>query len=410
MFRTTTPERHKTDMDTTLVPAHVPAELVRDFDYVDLRHENDVYLHYKTLHDGPDIFYTPHYGGHWVVTRHEDMENILSNAKDFSNRHTTLPKQPVQILVSESDGPIHGDYRRLVQPFFSPKAVEALEQQIRALTIDLINDFHAAGECEFTQDFALKMPIHIAMKLLDLPMEDTPFMLSVAQAALHSVDMQKKVEAYGQIFQYLAEKILPERKKNPGNDIISAIIHGKVEGGRATTDDEVLGISLALIAGALDTVPNMLSFMTLFLARNPAHRQQLIEDPSLIPDAMEEMIRRHHLGNFTRVVIRDMDYKGLQFKAGDIVMSPTTLAGIDDRRYPDPMTVDFGRPDKKHLAFGRGPHSCIGVMLARSELRVFLSEWMKRIPHFEIKSGGQPVAKAAAVNHVLYLPLTWNVA
>lgn len=396
-------------MNSFSVPAHVPSDRVRDFDYADLQGANDVYLHYKKLHDGPDIFYTPHYGGHWVVTRQDDMEKILANAAEFSNRHTTLPKQPVQILVSESDGPIHSDYRKLVQPFFFPKSVEALEQKVRDLTISLIDGFYAKGECEFTQDFALKMPVHITMSILDLPLEDAPFMISVADAALHSVDIQKKVEAYGQIFYYLAEKILPARKAKPGQDIISAIIHGKVDGGRATTDEETLGIVTALIAGGLDTVPSMLSFMTLFLARNPAHRQQLVDDPSLIPQAMEEMIRRHHLGNFTRVVVRDMEYKGLPFRAGDIVMSPTTLAGIDDQFYPDPLTVDFARADKKHLAFGRGPHSCIGVMLARSELRVFISEWMKRIPHFEIKAGEEPVVKAAAVNHVLYLPLTWRV-
>lgn len=399
-------------MTTANIPPNVPAELVRDFDYANMGGENninDIYVNFKKLHDGPDIFWTPRYGGHWVVTRHEDMNNILGNAKEFSNRHTTLPKQPVQILLSESDGAIHADYRRILQPFFLPKAVSALEEKIRNLTIGLIDDIYAKGECEFTSDFALKMPINISMSLLDLPPEDTPFMLSVSQAALNSVDMQQKVQAYGQIFQYLAEKILPARKVNPGADMVSALIHGKVEGGRDMTDNEVLGITLALIAGSLDTVPNMLSFMTMFLAKNPGHRKQLAEDPSLVNEAMEELIRRHHLGNFTRVVINDMDYKGHQFKAGDLVMSPTSLAGIDDRRYPDPMTVDFKREDKKHIAFGRGPHQCIGSLLARSELRTFLTEWMKRIPDFEIKAGEQPRMQSAAVNHVKYLPITWKV-
>ena len=396
------------NVSSTERPDNVPADLVRDFDYADMGGEKDIFTRFKKLHDGPDIFWTPHYGGHWVVTRHEDMEHILSSAAEFSNRHTTLPKQPVQILVSESDGQIHADYRRLLQRFFLPKNVSILEGKIRELTHSLIDGFYDQGECEFADDFSLKMPIHISMSLLDLPMEDTPFMISVSQAALHSVDMQEKVQAYGQIFQYLAEKILPARKANPGEDIISAIIHGKVDGGRATTDEETLGICLALIAGSLDTVPAMLCFMTRFLAESPAHRRQLVEDPALINEAMDEMIRRHHLGNFTRVVINDMEYKGQHFKAGDIVMSPTTLAGLDERRYDDPMTVDFRREDKKHIAFGRGPHQCIGQLLARCELRVFLTEWMQRIPDFEIKAGEQPVMQSAAVNHMLYLPLTWK--
>lgn len=391
----------------TMIPAHVPEDLVRYFDYADMAGETDIYARFKRLHDGPDIIWTPYYGGHWVVTRHDDMKYILASAKEFSNRHTTLPKQPVQILVSESDGPIHADYRKLLVPYFMPKSVNALEPKVRALTIDLISDLYEQGECEFIDDFALKMPIHIIMSLLDLPLEDKPFFLSVSEAALHSVDMQEKVHAYGQIFQYLGERILPQRKANPGDDMISAIIHGSVDHGRAVTDEEVLGICLALVAGGLDTVPSMLGLMTLFLAQNPEHRKQIVKNPSLVNDAMEELIRRHHLGNFTRVVINDMDYKGLHFKAGDIVMSPTTLAGIDERRYPDPMTVDFKREDKTHIAFGRGSHQCIGSLLARCELRVFLSEWLRRIPDFEIKAGEQPKCQSAAVNHVLHLPIVW---
>lgn len=392
------------------VPEHVPAGLVRDFDYVDMQGETDVFERFKKLHEGPDIFYTPHYGGHWVVTRHQDMDHILFNAKDFSNRHSTIPRQPIRIPLAESDAPIHGDYRKLLQPFFIQNNVNVLEPRIRELTNSLIDGFYATGECEFTQDFALKMPIHITMNLMGLPLEDMSFMLSVSEAILHSVDPRQKAETYGKVFQYLAEKILPQRKANPGDDMISAIVHGRVDGGRATTDEETLGLCAALIAGGLDTVPNMLSFMAMFLARNPAHRQQLNDDPSLVPDAVEELIRRHHIGNFTRVVIRDMEYKGVQFKAGEIVMTPTTLAGIDERRYPDALTVDFKRADKKHIAFGRGPHQCIGLLLARCELRGFLAEWMKRIPHFAIKAGEQPVVAAAAVNHILHLPLTWKVA
>lgn len=396
-------------MPTANIPTHVPAELVRDFDYVDMQGETDIYARFKKLHEGPDIFYTPHYGGHWVATRYADMDHILFSAKDFSNRHTTIPKQPIRIPLSETDAPLHGDYRAILRPFFTPKAVDALESEIRKLTISLIEGFYKKGECEFTQEFALQMPVRITMSLLDLPLEDTPYMLTVSEAILHSVDLQGKAEAYGKIFQYLAEKIIPERRTNPGNDMISAIVHGRVENGRTLADDEILGLCCALIAGGLDTVPNMSSFIAMFLAENPQHRQQLIDDPDLVEAALEEMTRRHHIGNFTRVVIRDMDYKGVHLKAGDIVMTPTTLAGLDERRYPDPMTVDFNRDDKKNLAFGRGPHQCIGILLARCELRVFLTEWMKRIPHFEIKAGEQPVSKPAAVNHILYLPLTWKV-
>lgn len=397
-------------MTVTNIPSHIPPELVRDFDYFDMDGESDVFLRYKKLHDGPDIFYTPHYGGHWVVTRFEDMDSILFNAQDFSNRHSTVPKQPIRIPLAESDQPLHGDLRKLVQPFFTQQAVDQLEQDVRERTASLIQGFYEAGGCDFTKDFALIMPIHTVMKLLDLPLEDTPLMVEVADGVLHSTDHDFQVETYGRIFNYLSEKIIPQRKSNPGKDIISTILNGRVENGRALTNEEVLGLCCALIAAGVDTVGNMLSFITMFLARNPDYRRQLIDEPTLIRDAVEELVRRHSTGNFTRVVVHDMNYKGLHFKAGDIVMTPTTLAGIDERRYPDPLTVDFRREDKKHLTFGRGRHQCVGIFLARCELRVFLEEWLKRIPDFQIKQGEQPIVGPAKVNCVRYLPLTWPVA
>lgn len=392
------------------VPAHVPGDLIRDFDYVDIQGEKDVYVRFKRLHQGPDIFFTPRYGGHWVVTRYADMDHILSDDEHFSNRHSTIPRQPIRIPLAESDGQIHRDFRKLLQPFFVGKSIELLETKIRKLTVSLIEGFHGRGQCDFAEEFALKMPIYITMDLLGLPLQDAPHMIKVAEGILHSVDHDVQMETYGKIFQYLAEKIIPERRTHPGSDMISTIVRGTVEGGRPLAEDEILGLCCALIAGGLDTVPNMLSFMILFLARNPGHRQQLIDDPALINDAVEELIRRHHIGNFTRVVIKDMDYKGMPFKAGDIVMTPTTLAGLDEQRYADAMSVDFRRQDKKHLAFGRGPHQCIGIMLARSELRIFLAEWLKRIPQFEITSGDEAVVAAAKVNHVLHLPISWKVA
>jgi len=104
-----------------------------------------------------------------------------------------------------------------------------------------------------------------------------------------------------------------------------------------------------------------------------------------------------------------MEYKGVQLKAGDLILTPTAAAGIDPKRYADPYKVDFKRGDKRSLVFGRGPHQCIGSFLARTELRVFLQEWLKRIPDFSIKAGETPIAVPGKANGMRYLPLTWSV-
>jgi len=391
------------------IPPHIPAELVRDFDFADMRGGTDVYAHFAALHDGPDIFYTPRHGGHWVATRFSDMEAILTNNVAFSSQHQTVPPMPITLTLIEWDGDLHADARKVLSPFFSPKSVNNLEQVARDLTISLIDDFYGRGECEFVSEFALKMPIIIVMSLMGLPDEDTPYLMQISEDIVRSTDPVVQESAFQRVFDYIANNVMPKRRANPGNDIFSAILSARIDGGRPFTDAEIISFGAVLIAAGLDTVASTLGFLTNFLAENPDHRRALVDDPGLINDALEEMMRRFHIANIARVVAYDMDYKGLSFKAGDCILLPTSAAGIDPQRYPDPFKVDFARGDKKTLQFGRGPHQCIGSFLARTELRVFLQEWLKRIPEFGIKPGETPVAVPGKANCMRYLPIVWPI-
>ena len=395
---------------TAAIPAHVPPQLVRDFNFFDLAGDKDIHEHFHKLHAGPDIFYTPHHGGHWVLTRYEDVAHVFENDRDFSSRHATVPFPPMQVTLMENDGQLHTDFRNLLQPYFSPKSIGNLEKVAADLTTSLIDGFIDKGECEFTRDFAMRMPIIIVMNLCEFPPEDTAYLSQISEDITRGGSADVQQAAFARVAEYLATKIIPQRAANPGKDMISAIIHGKVDGGRSPTQMEIMGLSTLLIVGGLDTVASMLGFITAFLARNPAHRKQLIDDPTLIPKAMEEMFRRFGVPNVGRVAAHDMVYKGVQFKEGDFIMTSTTLAGTDDHHYPDAMSVDFTRADKKHVTFGRGPHQCIGSFLARTEIRVFLQQWLQRIPDFEIKAGEEPVLIPGKANRVTYLPLTWKVA
>jgi len=397
-------------MSMASVPEHVPPELVRDFNYVDMRGEVDVYEHFRKLHDEPDVFYTPHHGGHWVVSRYEDIKHVLTNAEDFSNKHQSLPKNPIVLPLLEYDGELHADFRKVLAPFFAPKSIGALEHISRELTNSLIDGFQADGKCEFVHQFSQRMPIMILMNLLALPSEDTPYLLKISEDIVRSGDPALQDAAFQRVGAYLAERVIPLRRAQPGSDIFSAIVQAKVEGGRLMSDFEVVGFGTLLIAAGLDTVASMLGFVTKFLAESPAHRRQLTADPSLINEALEELMRRFSIANVSRVVIRDMEYKGVHFKAGDCILTPTSAAGIDPRRYPDPLTVDFKRQDKKGMVFGGGAHQCIGAFLARTELRVFLHEWLRRIPEFSIAPGETPVSVPGKANGMRYLPLVWEAA
>jgi cytochrome P450 len=199
-----------------------------------------------------------------------------------------------------------------------------------------------------------------------------------------------------------------QRKAKPGNDAISAIANGTVDG-RPLTDTEIFAMCSVVLFGGLDTVAAMLGLIAKFLAEHPGHRKQLIDEPGLIPAAVEELLRRHHLVNIARVAARDFVYKGIEFKQGDAVLTPTPLAGLDDRVYADPLAVDFHRKGPPNLVFGRGVHQCIGSYLARTELKVFIEEWLKRIPDFHIKPGGKVEMRGGRVHTVAHLPLAWEV-
>lgn len=397
-------------MTTATVPSHVPPELVRDFNYFDMRGEPDVHQFFKALHEWPDVFYTPHHGGHWVVSRYEDVEHVLENAVDFSNEHQTIPFPPFKVTLLEHDGALHRDFRNILQPFFTPKSIGNLEKVATDLTASLIDGFIEKGECEFTQDFAMKMPIIIIMNLCEFPKEDTEYLVRIADDIVRSGSAEMEEAAFGRAVEYLSTRIIPQRTANPGNDMISTIIQGKVDGGRSPTDLEILGLCSLLIVGGLDTVASMLGFVTNFLARNPGHRQQLLDNPAMIPSAMEELFRRHGIATVGRVAAHDLTYKGVDIKKGEFILTPTASAGLDERRYPDPMTVDFARVDRKHISFGRGPHQCIGSFLARTEIRVFLNEWLKRIPHFALKDGAEVLMSPGKGNRITNLPLVWPVS
>ena len=391
------------------IPAHVPPELVRDYDYADMMGETDVYAHLRKLHNEPDLFYTPHYEGHWVASRFADMEHIYNHPEDFSSKHETIPKNPFVLPLLEFDGRIHIDFRVALSPFFTPRSITNLEHMARELTVSLIDGFYARGECDFVAEFSQRMPIMIMMRLMGLPEEDTPHLVALAEDIVRSLNVERQMAAFGKVREYVLQRVLPLRRANPGKDIFSALLRAKVDGGRSITDEEIAIQGCQLVGAGLDTVVSMLGFITKFLAENPGHRQQLVDDPALINDALEQMMRRFGIVNISRVVVHDIEFNGVKLKAGDLVLTPLTISGLDPRRYADPDTVDFRSKDKKHLAFGRGVHQCIGAYLARTELRVFLREWLLRIPQFEIKPGARIVTRCGKTNALVSLPLVWQV-
>jgi len=390
-------------------PTHVSPERVVDFDYLTpAGHEDDVHRAWHRLHDigVPPIVWTPHHGGHWIATRAEDIDTMQLDAARFSHSSVTVPQaaQTFRLVPLELDPPEHTPFRALLSPKFGPRPVADLEASVRVLANELIDGFIANGECEFVDAFAKRLPIVVFLRLVDLPLDDREALLEMTEASVRG-DAQRRLWAAGQLQQYVG-KWIAARRVQPGPDLFSAMVNAKVNG-RDYTPEETFGLLVNVIFGGLDTVAASIGFMTRHLAEDASSRRQLVENPALIPAAIEEFLRRFGVPNTARVITQDCEYGGVRFKAGEQIMLPKVLHGLDSRRYPNPLKVDFNRPASRHAAFGDGPHRCPGAGLARMELRVFLEEWLRRIPDFGIKPGERPRTSSGQVNGMMHLPLVW---
>ena len=395
-------------------PEHVPAELERNFDIYSMNTSNeDWQLHLKNVVHAegmPTIFWTPKNSGHWVAGRASAAKEVLCNNEHFSSRSIVVipemnpnpPFAPLQI-----DPPEHRKYRTLLAPALTPNAVKALGERARSITIELIEGFKAKGECEFVGDFAYRLPIAIFMEMADLPIADRPALLEIADSLVRAESGEEQLKGHMKLREYAEQKVA-ERKLNPGSDIISVLVQGEVDGAPLPHHTLIGMITLLLTAG-LDTVANMMGFFALFLANNPDYRQSLINDPEKIPTAIEEFLRRHPIANLAREVIQDCELEGVQLRKGERILIPAAAFGLDETHFDSPEQVDFDRKDKIHQTFGDGAHRCMGSMLARVELRMFLEEWLTRIPDFSVKEGVNINVASASVAGIRELQLVWDV-
>lgn len=400
-------------VDAAARPTHVPEELVRDFNLYDVPGSGeDVQAAYRAIQQSfPDIFWTPHNGGHWVATRGEDIIAMQRDYSHFSHKHIVLPPMPENTprqIPLEMDPPEHASYRRPLMQALTPAIVTELESEVRAVAIEAIERVLPQGECEFIEDFAKILPIHVFLELVDLPVSDKTVLLPLAEDAVRGRDVETRLRAHQGMAAYLADKVRA-RQENPGSDLLSKLVNVDLGSGRIS-EAEAVDYATLVLFGGLDTVAGMLGFIARFLALNAGHRRQLVDrldDDAFIKNAMEELIRRHGIANTARVITQDFTYNGVSFRAGDRIMPANLFVGIDDRLNADPLVVDFEREKPVHAAFGNGAHACPGAVLARREVRIFLEEWLSRIPEFKVKPGTKPVLATGMVNGVLRLDLTW---
>jgi len=393
------------------IPPHVARDRVVDFDYVgepELR--RDPQAAYLRLHQRPDIIYTPRNGGHWIATRRELISEIFQSPETFSTFPYVIPKSvssPEPRPFTEVNAPDNLKYRRLLAPMMSPKGVARFDTQAREVMQEIMDEVAPLGACDFAVDVAQKLPTFIIMRWLDLPYADRFMLMNNVDKVLSAPDPEERRLAREFTVSYV-DGIVAQRRETPGDDLISHLANGEVDG-RRVSHVEAVAMARNLVHGGLDTVRNLMGFVAWFLARNPAHLRQLVEAPELIPAAVEELSRWHAIPCMSRSLTQDTEFHGVSLKQGEQILLPLILAGLDDRVYADPQTVDFHRKDGRHITFGNGAHACPGAHLARIELKVFLQEWLKRIPEFRLTPGTTPITAGGIILSMRSLPLEWDL-
>jgi len=353
-----------------------------------------------------------------IISRYEDVLFALRHPEIFSSEMseqlalgTDRPMIPQQI-----DPPAQTRYRKLLDPLFSRKRMLLLEPAIRKNAADLVSRFVADGECEFNSQFAIPLPCQAFLHLFGLPLSDLDLFLelkdgiirpqSVAENAFDLEEINAIRAASGRRIYAYFEEVIALRRKQPRDDLMSFLLEAEIDG-QKLTDNEILDISYLQILAGLDTVTATLGCNLAYLAGNPDQQRRLVDEPSKMEDAIEELLRwESPVMGVPRLVKQDVEIGGAAIQAGELVMLLLGAANVDPGEFEDADVVDFDRARNRQIAFGAGHHRCLGSHLARMELRVAMEEWHARIPSYRIKPGETPLY-SAGIREVKYLPLVW---
>ncbi len=338
--------------------------------------------------------------GFWAVTRYEDIVAVSKNPKAFSSArihggHRIFDENVVGVAgvgvdkteapMISMDPPEHNQYRRMVSPGFAPRRVQALEDRIRDRVSGILDRLAGADTCDFVADIAAELPIQMLAELMGVPQEDRAMLFEWSNALIAEDDAEYRSspEAVAEKIARMAEYALnlwQERFEHPGDDLISMLVHSRVDG-EAMTRERYIGTFILLVAAGNETTRNSLSGGFLALAEHPAEKRRLIEDPSLLASAATEIVRWvSPVMHMRRTAIEEAEIGGQVIRPNDKVILWYCSGNRDEAVFADPFRFDITRTDPAHVGFGTGQHFCLGARLAEVQIRVFYEEFLRRYP------------------------------
>lgn len=350
--------------------------------------------------------------GMMIVGGEAEVREVLHHPEIFSSGADAVSIGQIRPLIPlQIDPPEHRNFRKLLDPIFAPKQIALLEDRTRTLVRDLVAAVVTDGHCNFHTSVAEPLPSTVFLKLLGLPISRAAEFIALKDGIIRPPttdprERVKMVNATGQKIYAVLEEVLAERVAEPQDDLISTFLDAEVDGHRLTHED-VIDICYLFFLAGLDTVTASLDCMLAYLAQHPEQRQQLVDDPSLIPHAIEEMLRwESPVQGVIRITTQATELAGCPIDAHQVVSVMIGSANTDERAWDRSDEVDFERAVNKHIAFGGGAHRCLGSHLARMELRVALEEWHAAVPEYALAEGIE-LRYSQGLRSVENLELVW---
>ncbi len=391
-----------------------PADWASDYDIFDPTYVENPEPIWDDLRERCPIAHTERWGGSWLATTMEDVRAIATDTETFSSEDAGVaPRvedeeeqlEGVRFPPIDSDPPNHLEERRLILPFFSPQAVEGYEQVTREYCRGLVAGLKGRDGVDAAVEYAQQIPARVIALMLGVPTDKTDLFTHWVREILEfgGQDPERRLKAREEMAKFLLEQI-QERHKEPGDDIISHLVQSELEGEPVPTVHIVGTCTLLLIAG-VDTTWSGIGSSLYHFATHPDDLRRVVEEPDLLPTAIEELLRAYSPVTMGRVVTRDTEVKGCPMHEGDKVLLSWAAANRDPAEFEDPDRVLIDRQRNRHLAFGLGIHRCAGSNLARMELRVALEEWLAEFPVFELDTSREMTWAGGQVRGPRTLPV-----
>ena len=386
---------------------------VNDFDHTDPRWTENPFPIWEELREQCPVAHTKRFLGVYLPVTYEAVKQISYDTEHFSSRRVVVrnvrPEPVMPAPPITSDPPHHKPAKQLLLPPFTPDAMKKLEPRVRAICNELIDAFIKDGKCDAAARYTKHIPVRAIAHMLGIPEKDGDLFIrwihQILELGIH--DDAELMKAVHEMNAYFAEHI-EARKKHPTDDLIMDLMKAKGPDGQPLSDPHVLGsLRLLLIAG-IDTTWSAIGSSMWHLAKTPSDRQRLLNEPDLMPYAIEEFLRAYAPVTMAREVMKETTVAGCPVKPGNMVLLSFPAANRDPAMFPDADKVIIDRKENRHAAFGLGIHRCVGSNLARMEMVVALEEWLKRIPDFRLDPAGKVSWSEGTVRGPRQLPLLFG--